>query len=54
MIFETCPACGGELKLLSLTTSPPISKKVCTACGWTWTEERESDSYVPFYDKEGR
>ena len=54
MIIETCPKCGGELKHISLTTYPPISKKVCTACGWSWTEERESDSYVPFDDKEGQ
>lgn len=41
MIIETCPKCCGELKHLSLTTYPPISKKVCTACGWSWAEEKE-------------
>ena len=54
MIIETCPKCGGELKHISLTTYPPIYKKVCTSCGWSWTEERESDSCVPFDDKEGQ
>lgn len=47
MIIETCPKCGGELKHLSLTTYPPIPKKVCTACGWSWTGEREKIKYVP-------
>lgn len=48
MIIETCPECGGELKHLSLTTHPPIPKKVCTACGWSWTGELEKTKYVPF------
>lgn len=41
MIIETCPKCGGELMNIMLTTYPPISKKVCTACGWSWAEEKE-------------
>ena len=41
MIIETCPKCGGELMNIMLTTYPPIPKKVCTACGWSWTEEKE-------------
>ena len=41
MIIETCPKRGGELKHLSLTTYPTIPKKVCTSCGWSWTEEKE-------------
>lgn len=41
MIIETCPKCGGELKHLSLTTYPPIYKKVCTSCGWSWTDDKE-------------
>ena len=51
MIIETCPECGGELKHLSLTTYPPISKKVCTACGWSWKGEPEKIEYVPFDDR---
>ena len=51
MIIETCPKCGGELKHISLTTYPPISKKVCTSCGWSWTEEREKDTYTPFDER---
>ena len=54
MIIETCPKCGGELMNIMLTTYPPIHKKVCTACGWSWTEEREKDIYIPFNDKEGQ
>ena len=48
MIIETCQKCGGELKHLSLTTYPPIPKKVCTACGWSWTGEQEEIEKVPF------
>lgn len=51
MIIETCPECGGELKHLSLTTYPPIPKKVCTACGWSWTGEPDKIEYVPFDDR---
>lgn len=47
MIIEICPKCGGELKHLSLTTYPPISKRVCTACGWSWKGEPEKIEYVP-------
>ena len=51
MIIETCPKCGGELKHLSLTTYPQISKKVCTSCGRSWTGKREEIEKVPFDDR---
>ena len=51
MIIETCPKCGGELMNIMLTTYPPISKKVCTACGWSWTGKREEIEKVPFDDR---
>lgn len=48
MIIEICPECGGELMNIILTTYPPIPKKVCTACGWSWTGKREEIEQVPF------
>ena len=48
MIIETCQKCGGVLVDFALTVNPPIYKKVCTSCGWSWTEEREKDTYTPF------
>ena len=51
MKIETCPQCGGVLVDFALTVNPPISKKVCTSCGWSWAEERKSDSYVPFDER---
>lgn len=41
MKIETCPQCGGVLVDFALTVNPPIYKKVCTACGWSWAEEKE-------------
>ena len=33
--------------VFALTVNPPIYKKVCTACGWSWTGEPEKIKYVP-------
>ena len=51
MIIEACPKCGGVLVDFALTVNPPIYKKVCTACGWSWTGEPEKIEYVPFDDR---
>lgn len=48
MIIETCPKCGHDLLDLMLTTNPPIPKKECLNCGWSWTGEREEVIRVPF------
>ena len=49
MIFiETCPKCGHDLRDEVICTYPPIPRKVCWNCGWSWTGEREKIKRVPF------
>lgn len=48
IVIETCPICGHDLTDLVLTTYPPIPKKQCFSCGWSWTGEREEVIRVPF------
>lgn len=48
MIVETCPRCGADLVLLALACYPPIPKKYCPCCGWTWTGEPEEVVRIPF------
>ena len=48
IIIETCPKCGHDLLNEVLACNPPIPRKVCVACGWSWTGEREEVVRVPF------
>lgn len=48
IIIETCPKCGAVLHDIVLTTYPPIPKKECFSCGWSWTGEPEEIEYRPF------
>lgn len=48
MIIETCPNCGSDLFDYMLASNPPIPKKECHACGWSWTGKREEVIRVPF------
>ena len=48
MIVETCPKCGEPLMDIMLDTYPPIPKKECWKCGWSWTGEPERIEYRPF------
>lgn len=48
MIIETCPKCGHDLRDEVICTYPPIPKKVCWNCGWSWTGEPEKITRVPF------
>ena len=48
MIIETCPKCGHDLVNLILASNPPIPKKECWNCGWSWTGEPEEVVRVPF------
>lgn len=48
IVIETCPKCGHDLRDLVIATYPPILKKECFNCGWSWTEEREEIVRVPF------
>ena len=41
IIIETCPECGHDLMDSVICTNPPIPRKECYNCGWTWEEQRE-------------
>ena len=48
MIIETCPKCGHDLHDELITTYPPILRKVCYNCGWSWEGEQEEVVRIPF------
>lgn len=48
IIIETCPKCGHDLADEVICTNPPIPKKSCWNCGWSWIGEREEVVRVPF------
>ena len=48
IVIETCPKCGNDLRDEAICTYPPIPRKVCWNCGWSWTGEREKIKRVPF------
>lgn len=48
IIIETCPECGHDLVDMVLASYPPIPRKVCPRCGWSWTGEPEKVMRVPF------
>lgn len=48
IIIETCPKCGHDLHNEIICTYPPIPRKVCWNCGWSWEGEREEVVRVPF------
>ena len=48
MIIETCPKCGHDLQDLIICTYPPIPRKECTHCGWSWEGKRDQVVRVPF------
>ncbi len=48
IIIETCPKCGHDLMDEVICTYPPIPRKVCHSCGWSWEGEREEIIRVPF------
>lgn len=47
-IIETCPKCGHDLHDVVLTVNPPIPKKECWNCGWSWVGAQEGVMRVPF------
>ena len=47
-IIETCPKCGHDLIDVMIATYPPIPRKECWNCGWSWEGEREEVVRVPF------
>lgn len=48
IIIETCPKCGHDLRDEVICTYPPIPRKVCWNCGWSWTGKPEKITRVPF------
>lgn len=48
IIIETCPKCGHDLVDEVICTYPPIPRKVCYSCGWSWEGEPEQVMRVPF------
>lgn len=48
ILIETCPKCGAELQNIVIATFPPIPKKQCYRCGWSWTGKPEKIVYKPF------
>lgn len=52
-IIETCPKCGHDLMDEIICTDPPIPKKICYHCGWTWTGSAHAEEVVrvPFQEK---
>lgn len=52
IIIETCPKCGHDLVDSVICTNPPIPKKECHNCGWTWEGKREEVIRVPFVENE--
>ena len=48
IVVETCPKCGHDLHDVVICTYPPIPRKVCWNCGWSWTGKPEKIRRVPF------
>ena len=48
IIIETCPRCGHDLRDLVIATYPPIPKKECWNCGWSWTGKPAEVVRMPF------
>lgn len=48
IIIETCPKCGHDLHDLVIATYPPIPRKECWSCGWSWEGEPEEVIRMPF------
>ena len=36
IIIDFCPKCGHELRETVICTYPPIDRKECCRCGWSW------------------
>ena len=47
-VIETCPICGYDLLNSVICTNPPIPKKECLNCGWTWEGRKEGIIRIPF------
>ena len=52
IIIVTCPECGSDLVDEMICTNPPIPRKRCPVCEWTWEGQREQVIRVPFIEYE--
>lgn len=50
IVIETCPKCGHDLMDVMLTSNPPIPKKECCNCGWSWTGQADQVVRAPFIE----
>ena len=50
IIIETCPECGHDLVNSVICTNPPIPKKECLNCGWSWEDNRKEVIRMPFVE----
>lgn len=48
IIIETCPKCGHDLRDTIICTNPPIPRKECNVCGWSWEGKQEQVIRIPF------
>lgn len=48
IIIETCPKCGHDLIDTVICTYPPIPRKICSSCDWSWEGEPEEVIRMPF------
>ena len=48
IVIETCPVCGHDLIDIMVATNPPIPRKECTHCSWSWEGVQEETIRVPF------
>lgn len=48
IVVETCPKYGAPLMNSVICTFPPISRKDCPSCGWSWESNPERIVYHPF------
>ena len=44
----TCPRCGHDLRLLQLTSNPPIDEYHCFNCDWFYQKKRNDVIRIPF------
>lgn len=47
-IVEVCPKCGHDLIETVICTMPPIPRKECPKCGWSWEGKQDKVERVPF------
>jgi len=53
VVIETCPKCGHDLVDICVCTYPPVPKKECWNCGWSWEGKAADVVRVPFKEREG-